>query len=154
MIFIQFTRDFDDFYTGMSTMRSRSCNILHSCRVCFALTSGRSGVGISRCKHYLVIGFGSLWKLVGHGVCSRCFSVVQCARVCLLRWRNFRKTRYGIVRPWYTSVASVAVCDLTYSARGDDTCQLNLWNVKRFTCNARVNGKQIKVKIHIDAVIF
>lgn len=139
VIFIQFTRDFGDFYSGMSTMRARSCNILHSCRVCFASTSGRLGVGISRCKHYLVLGFGRLWKLVGHEVRSRCFCVVNFASVCLLRWRNFRKTRYGMVRPWYTSVALVAVCDLTYSACGDDTCQLNLWNVKHFKCYARVN---------------
>lgn len=48
-------------------MRSRSCNILHSCRVCFAATSGRSGVGISRCKHYLVLGFSCIYtgKLSG-----------------------------------------------------------------------------------------
>lgn len=96
-------------------------------------------VGISRCKHYLVLGFGRLWKLVGHEVRSRCFCVVNFASVCLLRWRNFRKTRYGMVRPWYTSVALVAVCDLTYSACGDDTCQLNLWNVKHYKCYARVN---------------
>lgn len=144
MFFIQLTEDFGDFYSGMSTMRSQSCNTLHSCRVCCASTSGRSGVGILWCKHYLVLSFGRLWKLVGMKCAQGVFVLLNFARVCLLRWRNFRKTRYGIVRPWYTSVALVAVCDLTYSARGDDTCQLNLWNVKRFTWNARVNGKQIK----------
>lgn len=87
-------------------------------------------------------------------MCSRCFCVVDFARVCLLGWRNFRKTRYGIVRSRYTSVALVGACDLTYSARGDVTCQLILWNVKRFSCNARVNGKQIDSEIDIDAVNF
>lgn len=135
-------------------MRSRSCNILHSCRVCFASTSGRLGVGISRCKHYLVLKCGRLGKMLGHEVCSRCFCVVEFARVCLLRWRNFRKTRYGIVRPWYTSVAFVTVCDLTYSARGDDTCQVILWNVNRFVRNTRVISKQIDSGICIDAVKF
>lgn len=152
MIFIQLTRDFGDFYSGMSTMWSQSCNILHSCRVCFASTSGRSGVGISRCKHYLVLGKGHSGKVLGHEVCSRCFCVVEFALVCLLGWRNFRKTRYGMVRPRYTSVALVAVCDLTYSVRGDDTCQLILWNVKRFACFARVNCKQIVSEISINAV--
>lgn len=85
-------------------------------------------------------------------MCSRCFCVVDFAWVCLLGWRNFRKTRYGIVRSRYTSVALVGACDLTYSARGDVTCQLILWNVKRFSCNARVNGKQIDSEIDIDAV--
>lgn len=100
VIFIQLTRDFGDFCSGMSTMRSQSCNILHSCRVCFASTSGRSGFGISRCKHYLVLGAGHSGKVLGLEVCSSVFVLLnslECAY-----WDGAIFERRGMV--WFARV--------------------------------------------------